>query len=64
MYRRMEDDMDVNCGLVIDGEKSVAEMGEAVFRKILDTASGAPTKSEELGYGDEEFVPWQVGAVM
>ncbi len=64
MYRHMEDDMDVNCGLVIDGEKSVAEMGEAVFRKILDTASGAPTKSEELGYGDHEFVPWQVGAVM
>lgn len=64
MYRRMEDDMDVNCGLVMDGEKTVAEMGEAVFRKILDTASGARTKSEELGYGDEEFVPWQVGAVM
>ncbi len=64
MYRRMEDDMDVNCGLVMDGKKTVAEMGEAVFRKILDTASGARTKSEELGYGDEEFVPWQVGAVM
>ena len=64
MYRHMEDDMDVNCGLVIDGEKTVAEMGEAIFRKILVTASGSRTKSEELGYGDEEFVPWQVGAVM
>ena len=64
MFRRMEDDMDVNCGPVIDSEKTVAEMGEAIFRKILDTASGARTKSEELGYGDEEFVPWQVGAVM
>ena len=64
MFRRMEDDMDVNCGQVIDGGKTVAEMGEAIFRKILDTASGARTKSEELGYGDEEFVPWQVGAVM
>ena len=64
MFRRMEDDMDVNCGQVLDGDKSVAEMGEAIFRKILDTASGARTKSEELGYGDEEFVPWQVGAVM
>lgn len=64
MFRRMEDDMDVNCGQVIDGDRTVAEMGEAIFRKILDTASGARTKSEELGYGDEEFVPWQVGAVM
>ncbi len=64
MFRRMEDDMDVNCGQVIDGDRTVAEMGEAIFRKILDTASGARTRSEELGYGDEEFVPWQVGAVM
>ena len=64
MYRRMEEDMDVNCGLVLDGEASVQEMGARVFRTILDVASGQKTKSELLGYGDEEFVPWQIGAVM
>jgi altronate hydrolase len=64
MYTRMSEDMDVNCGPVIDGEATVEEMGERVFAKILETASGHRTKSEELGYGDEEFVPWQIGAVM
>ncbi|HEX9645956.1 MAG TPA: UxaA family hydrolase, partial [Alphaproteobacteria bacterium] len=64
MYRRMEEDMDVNCGLVLDGEASVQEMGARIFQTILDVASGQKTKSELLGYGDEEFVPWQIGAVM
>ena len=30
----------------------------------LQTASGRRTLSEELGFGQEEFVPWQLGAVM
>lgn len=64
MYQRMTDDMDINCGLVADGECSVEEMGQRVFRLILDTASGKQSKSEELGFGDEEFTPWQLGAVM
>ncbi len=64
MYRRMADDMDINCGVVVDGERDVASMGEAIFDLILRTASGEQTKSEALGFGDEEFVPWQVGAVL
>jgi altronate hydrolase len=64
MYERMSDDMDVNCGPVIDGEATVEEMGARIFARILETASGHRTKSEELGYGDEEFVPWHIGAVM
>jgi altronate hydrolase len=42
----------------------VAQKGEEIFKKVLATASGASTKSEELGYGDAEFVPWQIGATM
>ena len=38
--------------------------GERLFRLMLDTASGAKTKSELHGYGQNEFVPWYVGAVM
>ncbi|HWK48140.1 MAG TPA: altronate dehydratase family protein [Stellaceae bacterium] len=64
MYRRMSDDMDINCGPIADGEVSIAEMGQRIFDKILETASGTPTKSEELGFGDDEFAPWQLGAVM
>jgi altronate hydrolase len=64
LYRRMEDDMDIDCGPIADGEASVAEMGERIFKLLLDTASGAKTKSEILGFGEDEFTPWVLGAVM
>ena len=64
MYERMEDDMDINCGQILDGSLTVQEAGERIFRLILATASGEPSKSERHGFGAEEFVPWQLGAVM
>ena len=64
MYQRMSEDMDINCGPVVDGELTIEEMGQQVFAKILATASGEPTKSEALGFGDDEFVPWIIGATM
>ncbi len=63
MYRKMQDDMDINCGEIIDGTATIAEMGERLFRLMLATASGQKTASERLGYGDEEFIPWAIGAV-
>lgn len=63
MYRRMEEDMDINCGDVLDGV-SIQDKGAEIFEKILAVASGEPSKSEALGYGTNEFVPWQVGATM
>jgi len=63
VFRSMIDDMDVNCGDVLDGVP-VADKGDEIFRKVLAVASGERTKSEDLGYGDLEFVPWQIGAVM
>jgi altronate hydrolase len=64
LYQRMVDDMDFDCGPVIEGGASVTELGEALFEEILAVASGRLTKSEEFGFGDEEFVPWQLGAVL
>jgi altronate hydrolase len=64
LYRRMTDDMDIDCGPIADGLASVEEMGERILRLVLDTASGKKSKSEELGFGDDEFTPWQIGAVM
>jgi altronate hydrolase len=64
LYERMGDDMDFNCGTVLDGEATVSELGDVLFEELLATASGRRTKSEELGFGDEEFAPWQLGAVM
>ncbi|NJD88474.1 MAG: altronate dehydratase [Betaproteobacteria bacterium] len=63
MFRRLSEDMDVNCGEVIDGTLTVPEMGERIFAHILRVASGERTRSEELGLGDHEFVPWHLGIV-
>jgi altronate hydrolase len=64
LWQKQADDIDINCGEVIDGAASVDEMGERIFRLMLATASGSKTKSELHGYGQNEFVPWQLGAVM
>lgn len=64
MFNRMSDDMDINCGEVLDEGISIEEMGERIFNRILEVASGDKTKSEAQGLGDHEFIPWQIGAVM
>lgn len=63
MYEQMEEDMDINCGAVIDGEKTLDEMGDIIFEKMLAVASGEASKSEELGIGENEFVPWPIGVL-
>ena len=63
IYERMIDDMDINCGDILDGVP-IETKGEEIFQKILKVASGERTKSELLGYGDNEYVPWQIGATM
>jgi altronate hydrolase len=64
LYRRMTDDMDVNCGEILDGTLTIEEAGRRIFELVLATASGEPSKSERHGFGADEFVPWQLGAVM
>jgi len=64
LYTRQTDDMDINCGEILDGAASVQEVGERIFRLVLETASGRQSKSEELGYGQDEFAPWILGATM
>ncbi|MBN8493814.1 MAG: altronate dehydratase [Burkholderiales bacterium] len=64
LWQRQEEDIDLNCGEIVDGSASIDEVGERIFRLMLETASGRHTKSELHGYGQNEFVPWQLGAVM
>ena len=64
LFAAMPDDMDLNCGDVLTGGVSLAEKGHQIVDLILATASGAPSKSEILGLGDHEFVPWQIGATV
>jgi altronate hydrolase len=64
LWLKQQDDIDIDCGGIVDGLESVDEAGERIFRRMLDTASGRRSKSEQHGYGQNEFVPWQLGAVM
>lgn len=64
IYAAMGDDMDLNCGDVVDEGVSLEAKGLQIYEALLDVASGRRTSSEELGYGDDEFVPWHIGAVM
>ena len=64
MYQRLIEDMDINCGDIIDGTMSIEQKGHEILQEILDIASGKESKSEALGFGGAEFVPWQIGAVM
>jgi altronate hydrolase len=64
MYQRLTDDMDINCGTILDSDATVEEVGETIFQRILATASGEKTKSEQLGVGDDEFMPWPLVPVL
>jgi len=61
MYTRLTEDMDINCGGILDGTHTLQEMGQEIFEHILRTCSGEKSKSEVLGLGDHEFVPWNIG---
>lgn len=64
IYKRMRDDIDIDCGPIATGGATIEEKGEEILDYLLAVASGRKSKSEELGYGGAEFVPWQIGAVM
>lgn len=63
MFEQMSEDMDLNCGRIVDGTATLAEVGDEIFERIIAVASGEPTVSEELDIGQEEFIPWQLGTV-
>jgi altronate hydrolase len=64
LFEHQEEDMDINCGTIIDGKESIEDNGRRFFDLVLGTASGRKTKSELFGYGEDEFAPWVLGATM
>src|SRR5215468_3081344 len=64
LFVKQEDDMDINCGTIVEGKETIAEVGARFFDLVLKTASGEKSKSELWGYGDDEFAPWTLGATM
>jgi len=63
MFDRMAEDMDINCGRIVDGTASLTDVGDEIFERIIAVASGERTVSEELDLGQEEFIPWHLGTV-
>ena len=61
IYERMTDDMDINCGDILEGKVTLSEKAQQIFDLMLRIASGEKTKSELLGLGDHEYVPWNIG---
>lgn len=64
LWVRQSEDIDINCGDIIEGQSSIEQKGAEIFEAIIQVASGEKTKSELHGYGQNEFVPWQIGATM
>ena len=64
LYLKQTDDMDINCGEILDGGATVQQLGQKIFERVLEIASGRKSKSEEWGYGHLEFAPWIIGATM
>jgi altronate hydrolase len=62
-YQNLENDMDINAGVVLDG-LSTQEVGKQILDEIIAVASGKQSKSEAQGIGEEEFAPWILGAIM
>jgi len=64
LFRRMNEDMDINCGTILDGTETLPQVATRIFETVIATASGKLTHSEELGFGEEEFQPWIMSAVL
>ena len=64
LFERMPDDMDINTGTILDGKETVEQAGSRIFDRIVAVASGERTLSEQMGYGEEEFCPWDLGVML
>ena len=64
LYHKQIDDMDINCGSILEGKNTVEKLGQLIFDQIVRVASGEKSKSEQWGYGHLEFAPWVIGATM
>ncbi len=64
MYKQLSDDMDINAGSILSDGLSIQEVGQQIYDRLLQVASGSATLSEEINMGNNEFVPWQIGATM
>jgi altronate hydrolase len=63
LFNSMPGDIDFDAGPAMTHEEHI-RYGTRLFELLVDTASGLSSKSEALGFGAEEIVPWRIGAVL
>jgi altronate hydrolase len=63
MYNRMEEDMDLDAGVILNGVP-IPDVAAQIFEELIAVAGGKKTKSEAQGLGEAEFAPWTLGPVM
>ncbi len=64
LYQHMPEDMDIDCGGILEGAETINECGRRIFEMFVRVASGEKSKSEEQDFGDLEFAPWSLGPVI
>ena len=64
LWDRQRDDMDLDAGPIVGGRRTIADVGDEIFEAMIECASGRRSRSELHGYGQNEFAPWQLSAVM
>ena len=64
MFNRQEEDMDINCGVIVDGKASIQDVGQQFFEIILQHRLRRAEQERSMGYGEDEFAPWILGPTM
>eukprot|EP00731_Ephydatia_muelleri_P033026 g33026.t1 len=60
LAKKMSDIIDIDCGPVISGEKTIEEMGEAILDYCIKAASGEIIPKAVL-LNQDDFIPWKRG---
>jgi altronate dehydratase large subunit len=58
----MKENMDINAGVIVDGEATLQEVGKGILNEIVEVASGKQTKAEILGH--REFNIHTLGPIL
>jgi altronate hydrolase len=60
LAQRMPDIIDIDCGPIISGEKTIEQMGEEILDFVIEVASGN-IKPKAVQLNQDDFIPWKRG---
>lgn len=60
LFERMPDIIDINCGTIIEGEETIAQVAHRILRYIIEVANGT-VQPKAVQLGQDDFIPWRRG---